>query len=70
MAWLEFAKNNYQEGVDFLGKGGGSSPRWGMISAVIVVVIIAYIAYEKHKGEEEEKEEEECLYECYPSYGL
>lgn len=66
---LEFAKKNYQEGVDFLGKGGGASPRWGMISAVIVVVVIAYIIYEKNKDKNDDKdepiqeEEENC--ECY-----
>lgn len=63
---MEFIKKNYQEGVDFTGKGGGSSTRWGLITAVIVVVIIAYIAHEKHRDNDDdrqEEEEEDC--ECY-----
>src|SRR5690606_24408398 len=46
---MEFMKKNYQEGVDFAGKGGSTSHRWKFITAVVVVVIIAYIVHEKHR---------------------
>lgn len=71
---MEFIKKNYQEGVDFAGKGGSTSHRWKFITAIVVVVIIAYLVHEKHNHDDDRQEEEEEPCECegyyceYPQY--
>ncbi|HLW57107.1 MAG TPA: hypothetical protein VKY27_06960 [Bacteriovoracaceae bacterium] len=65
---MEFIKKNYQEGVDFTGKGGGTSHRWKFVTAVLVIVVIAYIVHKHHHHDDEEPQEQEDPCECEGYY--